>query len=63
MLAVIIAKLDGLTLYLIKTHFNTFSGSTMFAYGNIRHDPTLVDLTSYFFVPCTKVKVYLYNYS
>ena len=31
----------------------------MFAYGNIiRHDPTLVDLTSNIFVLCTKVKVY-----
>ena len=28
----------------------------------IRYDPTLVDLTSYFFVLCTNVKVYLYNY-
>ena len=26
-------------------------------------DPTLVDLTGYFFVPCTNMKVYLYNYS
>ena len=40
------------------------SGFTLFAYGNmIRCDPTLVDLTSNFFVLCTKVKVYLYNYS
>ena len=36
----------------------------MFAYGNmIRYDPTLVDLTNNFFVLCTKVKVYLYDYS
>ena len=27
------------------------------------HDPTLVDLTSSFFVLCTNVKVYLYYYS
>ena len=34
------------------------SGSTLFANGNmIRYDPTLVDLTSYFFVLCTNVKV------
>ena len=39
------------------------SGSTLFAHGNmIRYDPTLVDLTSNFFVRCTNVKVYLYNY-
>ena len=38
------------------------SGSTLFAYGNmINYDPTLVDLTSNFFVQCTNVKVYLYN--
>ena len=36
----------------------------LFAYGNmIRYDPTLVDFTSNFFVLCTNVKVYLYNYS
>ena len=29
----------------------------------IRYDPTLVDLTSNFFVLCTDLKVYLYNYS
>ena len=29
----------------------------------IRYDPTLVDLTNNFFVLCTNVKVYLYNYS
>ena len=29
----------------------------------ITYDPILVDLTSYFFVLCTNVKVYLYNYS
>ena len=66
-----------LTLYLIEMPFNTFanrsdqyqaalvrSGSTLFAYGNvIRYDTTLVDLTSNFFVLCTIVKVYLYNYS
>ena len=41
-----------------------WSGSTLFAYGNnIRYDPTLVDLTSNFFVLCTSVKVYLYIYS
>ena len=34
------------------------SGSTLFAYGNmIRYDPTLVDLTSNFFVLCTNVKL------
>ena len=39
-------------------------GSTLLAYGNmIRYDPTLVDLTSIFFVLCTNMKVYLYNYS
>ena len=26
-------------------------------------DPTLVDLTSNFFVLCTTMKIYLYNYS
>ena len=40
----------------------------MFANGKfimIRYDPTgvLVDLTNNFFVLCTNVKVYLYNYS
>ena len=41
-----------------------WSGSTLFAYGNtMRYDPTLVDLTSNFFVLCTNVRVYLYNYS
>ena len=36
----------------------------MFAHGNmIRYDPTLVQLTSNFFVLCTNVKVYLFNYS
>ena len=42
------------------------SGSTLFAYINgnmIISDPTLVDLTSNFFVLCTNVEVYLYNYS
>ena len=29
----------------------------------MRYNPTLVDLTSYFFVLCTNMKVYLYNYS
>ena len=28
-----------------------------------RYDPSLVDLTSNFFVLCTNVEVYLYNYS
>ena len=33
--------------------------STLFAYGNIvRYDTALVDLTSYFCVLCTHVKVY-----
>ena len=37
---------------------------SLFACGNmIRYDPTLVDLTSNFFVLCTYVKVYLMNYS
>ena len=64
-----------LTLYLMETSFNTFANrtdpdqtalcaSTLCAYGNmIRSDPTLVDLTSNFFVLCTNVKVYFYNYS
>ena len=40
------------------------SVSTLFAYGNmIRYDRILVDLTSIFFVLCTNVNVYLYNYS
>ena len=35
------------------------SGSTLFAYGNMfKYDPTLVDLTSNFFVLCTNMKVY-----
>ena len=38
--------------------------NTLFSYGNmIRYDPTLVDLTSNFFVLCTNMKVNLYNYS
>ena len=40
------------------------SGSTLFAYRNmIGLDPTLVDLTSNFFVLCTNVKVDFMNYS
>ena len=39
------------------------SGYTLSASGYmIRNDPKLVDLTSNFFVLCTKMKVYLYNY-
>ena len=63
-----------ITFYLIETPVNSFVnkaeteqacliGSTLFAYGNIRYDPTLVDLTSNFFVLCTNMKVCLYNYS
>ena len=38
--------------------------ATLFAYGNmIRYDPTLMDLTSNFFVLCTNVIFFLYNYS
>ena len=41
-----------------------WSGSTLFAYGNmIKYKPTLVDPMSNFFVICTKMKVYLNNYS
>ena len=42
-----------------------WSGSTLVCLWKniIRYDPTLVDLTSHFFVLCTNVKVYLYNYS
>ena len=41
-----------------------WSRSTLVAYGNmIGYDPTLMDLTSNFFVLCTNMKVYLYNYS
>ena len=40
------------------------AASTLFACGNmIRYDPTLVDLTSNFFVLFTNVKDYLYSYS
>ena len=40
------------------------SGSTLFTYVNmIISDPTLMDLTSNFFVLCTNLKVYLCNYS
>ena len=36
----------------------------MFAPGNmIRYDLTILDLTKFVFVLCTKVKVYIYNYS
>ena len=58
------------TLYPKEAHFNTFANkadpdqATLFAYRNmIRYSPTLVDLISNFFVLCTNVKVYLYNYS
>ena len=35
-----------------------------FSYGDmVRYDPTIVDLTSNFFVLCINVKVYLYHYS
>ena len=38
-------------------------GSTLFANGTMsRYDPTLVGLTSNFFVLCTNMKVYLMNY-
>ena len=41
-----------------------WSGSAVFAYGNmIRYDTTLVDLTSDFFVLCTNMKVYFYSYA
>ena len=41
-----------------------WSGSSLFACTNmIRHDPTLVDLTSNFFILSTNVKVYLSKYS
>ena len=68
-----------LTLYLIEMPFNDFenradpdqavlvraarSGSTLFAYANMISDPTQMDLTNNFFVLCTNMKVYLYNYS
>ena len=40
------------------------SGSALLAYGiMIRYDSMLVERTSNFFVLCTNVKVYLYNYS
>ena len=40
------------------------SGSAVSAYGNvIRYYPSLVDLTSNFFVLCINVNVYLYSYS
>ena len=36
----------------------------MFAYGNnIRYDPTLVDLTSNFFVPCSNVNIIIHSCS
>ena len=56
------------TLYGIETPFNPFanragwSGCTLFSYGNvIRYDPTLVDLTSNFFVLCN-VQTWKFNY-
>ena len=50
-------------LYLIQMPFDAFAEQTLFTYGNmIRNDPTLVAQTSNFFVLCTNVKVYLYNY-
>ena len=65
-----VTRID-LTLYLIETPFKPFakradpdqtalvraawSVSTLFAYGN-RYDPSLVDLTSYFFV-CSMYKL------
>ena len=68
-----------LTLYPIETPFDAFanradpdqaaliraacSGSTLFNGNMIRYDHTLVHMTSNFFVLCTKVKVYLMNYS
>ena len=40
------------------------SESSLFAYGIvIGYNPTVVNLTSNFFVLCTNMKVYLYNYS
>ena len=41
-----------------------WSGSTLFAYANmIIYDPTLVDLTSKIFFPCTNMKISLNDYS
>ena len=61
-----------LSLYVIEMPFSMFANravpdqaaSTLFACGNmIRYDPTLVELTSNFFVLFTNVKDYLYSYS
>ena len=57
-----------LTLYLIETHLTLLhlelpdQGLLCLLMDLIRYDPTLVDLTSNFFVLCTNMKVYLYNY-
>ena len=69
---------EPLPLYLIETLFTastnradpdqaalvraTWSGPTLFSYRNMVY-PTLVDWTSNFFVLCTNVKVYLFDYS
>ena len=67
-----------LTVYLMEMPFGTFANRadpdqaaliykrvySFIAYGNrIRYDPTLLDLASNFFVLCSNMKVYLYNYS
>ena len=74
---IICVNVTRVTLLLLETPFDVFadradpdqaaltraawSGSTMFAYGNmIRYDPTLVELTSNFLVLCTNVKFILW---
>ena len=39
------------------------SGSTLFAYGNMIADSTIVELSSNLFFLCANMKVYLNNYS
>ena len=57
-----------LTLDPIETPFNAYAirvdPDLLFAYEKYYiSDPTLVDLTSYFFVLCTNMNIYLHNYS
>ena len=67
-------KISCLTIYLINTCANRADpdqaalvradlGLLCLLMDMIRYDPTLVDLTSNFFVLFTNMKIYIYNYS
>ena len=62
-------KIAYLTLYLIEKHFNAFANKanpdqaySVCLWKYDISDPTLKDLPGNFFVLCSNMKVYLYNY-